>query len=57
MLEILGQSQNPTIIQMHLKKLFSGIHRVSFGNNNETLLAMKSSLNEEVKLANTIEVT
>lgn len=31
MLEILGQSQNPTIIQMHLKKLFSGINKVSFG--------------------------
>ena len=46
MLEILGQSQNPTIIQLHLKKLFSGIHTVKFGENNEKLLAMRSSLGE-----------
>jgi hypothetical protein len=39
---------------MHLKKLFSGINKVKFGENNETLLAMKSSLNEEVKLEKTI---
>jgi dynein heavy chain 2 len=50
MLEILGQSQNPSIIQLHLKKLFSGINKVKFGENNEKLLAMKSSLGEEVML-------
>lgn len=42
---------------MHLKKLFSGIHKVRFGDNNETLLAMKSSLNEEVQLSKPIEVS
>lgn len=42
---------------MHLKKLFSGIHKVKFSENNDNLLAMKSSLNEEVPLAKTIEVT
>ena len=26
LLEILGQSQNPLVIQMHLKKLFAGIN-------------------------------
>ena len=57
MLEILGQSQNPTIIQLHLKKLFSGIHTVKFGQNNEKLLAMRSSLGEEVKMSTEIEVT
>ncbi len=28
LLEILGQSQNAQVIQMHLKKLFAGIHKV-----------------------------
>jgi len=28
LLELLGQSQNPTVIQSHMKKLFAGIHKV-----------------------------
>lgn len=54
MLEILGQSQNPTIIQLHLKKLFSGIHTVVFGERNEKILAMRSHLKEEVRLSEEI---
>lgn len=30
MLEILGQAQNPAVIQSHLKKLFAGIHKVMY---------------------------
>ena len=30
LLEILGQSKNPAVIQSHLKKLFAGIHKVKF---------------------------
>ena len=57
MLEILGQSQNPAIIQLHLKKLFSGIHKVRFSEQQDQLLAMLSSLGESVPLLNTIEIT
>ena len=51
MLEILGQSQNPAIIQLHLKKLFSGIHTVKFSDGEERILAMRSHLKEEVRLS------
>lgn len=56
MLEILGQSQNPSIIQLHLKKLFSGIHTVKFTDAQDRILAMRSHLREEVLLSQEIEV-
>lgn len=34
LLEILGQSKNPAVIQSHLKKLFAGIHKVQFNKDN-----------------------
>ena len=34
LLEILGQAKNPAVIQSHLKKLFSGIHKVAFNKEN-----------------------
>jgi len=43
LLEILGQSQNPEVIQMHLKKLFAGIHKVEFNAESTEILSMKSS--------------
>lgn len=57
MLEILGQSQNPSIIQLHLKKLFSGIHTVKFTEPKDKILSMLSHLKEEVRLIEDIEVT
>lgn len=30
LLEVLGQSNNPEVIQGHLKKLFAGIHKVGW---------------------------
>jgi dynein heavy chain 2 len=57
MLEILGQSQNPLIIQLHLKKLFSGIHTVKFTDSKDKILSMMSHLKEEVRLTEDIEVT
>lgn len=50
LLEILGQSTNPQVIQTHLKKLFAGIHLVDFNRDNTAIIAMKSSANEIVKL-------
>lgn len=49
LLEILGQSQNPEIIQQHLKKLFGGIHRVTISKGNIT--QMLSAESEEVNIS------
>ena len=56
LLEILGQSKNPLVIQMHLKKLFAGIFAVEFVNNNEKISAMKSAANEVVSFKEKILV-
>ncbi len=49
LLEILGQSKNPQIIQTHLKKLFSGIHSVQFSEDGKLIIAMLS-MEGEVKI-------
>ncbi|KAK6038641.1 dynein heavy chain, region 2 [Cooperia oncophora] len=56
LLEILGQSTNPTVIQSHLKKLFQGIDKVVFGANNETISAMLSVQGEHVPLSHPVRV-
>jgi dynein heavy chain 2 len=33
LLEILGQAQNPAVIQSHLKKLYQGVYRVEFSDS------------------------
>ncbi|EGR34149.1 hypothetical protein IMG5_022750, partial [Ichthyophthirius multifiliis] len=48
LLEILGQSQNPTVIQMHLKKLFAGINKVDFNKDSSQILSIISSHKEIV---------
>ncbi|KAJ3070332.1 Cytoplasmic dynein 2 heavy chain 1 [Podochytrium sp. JEL0797] len=50
LLEILGQAQNPNVIQSHLKKLFAGVHQVEFDENITSIVAMKSLEGETVKL-------
>ena len=50
LLEILGQSKNVLVIQMHLKKLYAGIHSVEFKENNTMISAIKSSSDEKVPL-------
>ncbi|CAJ0566765.1 unnamed protein product, partial [Mesorhabditis spiculigera] len=50
LLEILGQSTNPLVIQAHLRKLFQGIDKVVFGEGNLTLVAMVSADGEVVLL-------
>jgi len=57
LLEILGQSTNPAVIQSHLKKLFAGIHSVEFDSGQTTIVAMKSLDGEVVPLINQVKVT
>lgn len=66
LLEILGQSTNPAVIQTHLRKLFQGIHHVQFDGLDElasgktsvaTLTAMCSLDGEVVPLQRPIQLT
>ncbi|THD25188.1 Cytoplasmic dynein 2 heavy chain 1 [Fasciola hepatica] len=66
LLEILGQSTNPAVIQTHLRKLFQGIHHVQFDGLDElvsgktsvaTLTAMCSLDGETVPLQRPIQLT
>ncbi|PKU41804.1 cytoplasmic dynein 2 heavy chain 1 [Limosa lapponica baueri] len=54
LLEILGQSTNPLVIQSHLKKLFAGINSVSFDEEFKYIVAMKSVEGEAVPLRNKV---
>ena len=57
LLEILGQSTNPEVIQTHLKKLFAGIHSVQFDDGCKHILAMKSVAGEVVPLKRQMQIT
>jgi dynein heavy chain 2 len=57
LLEILGQSKNPEVIQAHLKKLFAGVHSVIFNEDCTKLVAMKSLHGEIVNLKNPVAIT
>ena len=57
LLEILGQSKNPEVIQTHLKKLFAGIHSVVFSEDSKFIKAMQSIEKEVVPLLNPVEVS
>ncbi|XP_072467338.1 cytoplasmic dynein 2 heavy chain 1 isoform X1 [Notamacropus eugenii] len=54
LLEILGQSTNPAVIQSHLKKLFAGINSVCFDEDCKYITAMKSLEGEVVPFKNRI---
>ena len=41
LLQILGQSTNPEVIQTHLKKLYQGINKVVFTAGFQTITAIK----------------
>ncbi|KAK3100036.1 hypothetical protein FSP39_013759 [Pinctada imbricata] len=56
LLEILGQSTNPSVIQTHLKKLFAGIHSVQFDDNSQHIVAMKSLDGEVVPLLKKVKI-
>eukprot|EP00965_Chrysotila_dentata_P148664 4908922-Pleurochrysis_carterae.AAC.1 len=57
LLEILGQSKNPAVIQSHLKKLFAGIFRVQFGDKDATITAMCSLDGEVVPMLKPVVIT
>jgi dynein heavy chain 2, cytosolic len=57
MLEILGQASNPTVIQSHLKKLYAGIHSVSFASGNSAITHMNSVHGESVQLPKQVAVS
>ncbi|XP_071846316.1 cytoplasmic dynein 2 heavy chain 1-like isoform X2 [Apostichopus japonicus] len=57
LLEILGQSTNPNVIQTHLKKLFAGIHSVEFDEGSKHIVAMKSLEGEVVPLKKSVAIT
>lgn len=50
LLEILGQAQNPAVIQQHLKKLFQGVQKVGFNEDQTAITSILSSAKEEVQL-------
>lgn len=58
LLEILGQSENPKIIKMHLKKIFAGIYDVEFKQRGKNLdiVNMIASTGEIVPLVKPVEV-
>ncbi|KAI9183234.1 hypothetical protein H9P43_004151 [Blastocladiella emersonii ATCC 22665] len=56
LLEILSQSAtNPRVVQMHLKKLFSGLHRVIM--EGESVVGIASAKGEEVMLDAPVAIT
>ena len=57
LLEILGQSSNPTVIQSHLKKLYAGINAVEFNANNTQIVAILSGERERVPLGKPVDVS
>ncbi|CAH2225380.1 cytoplasmic dynein 2 heavy chain 1 [Pelobates cultripes] len=57
LLEILGQSTNPAVIQSHLKKLFAGVNSVVFDKDFKNITAMKSLEGEVVPLKTMVLVS
>lgn len=56
LLEILGQSTKPMVIQAHLKKLFAGIYNVDFDESCTRIMAMKSLEGEVVPLKSPVKI-
>ncbi|XP_073414467.1 cytoplasmic dynein 2 heavy chain 1 isoform X2 [Dendrobates tinctorius] len=57
LLEVLGQSTNPAVIQSHLKKLFAGVNSVDFDKDHKHITAMRSLEGEVVPLKNKVLVS
>lgn len=57
LLEILAQTQNPAVIQLHLKKLFAAIHTVGFSADNSFIVELFSAEKERVPLTQKVQLT
>ncbi|XP_045342577.1 cytoplasmic dynein 2 heavy chain 1 isoform X15 [Leopardus geoffroyi] len=57
LLEILGQSTSPSVIQSHLRKLFAGINSVCFDEESKHITAMKSLEGEVVPFKNKVLIS
>jgi dynein heavy chain 2 len=53
----LAQTQNPTVIQLHLKKLFAAIHTVGFSADNANIIELFSAEKERVTLTQKVQLT
>ncbi|KAL3906894.1 MAG: hypothetical protein SGPRY_010376, partial [Prymnesium sp.] len=51
------QAKNPMVIQSHLKKLFAGIHKVEFDEDNGSIVSMCSLDGEVVPLTRAVPVS
>ncbi|KAL3676900.1 hypothetical protein R1sor_026848 [Riccia sorocarpa] len=56
LLEILGQSENPRVIQTHLRKIFSGVQTVSFSEDCRRITAVESPEGEVLQLLSPVHV-
>ncbi|CCW60917.1 unnamed protein product [Phytomonas sp. EM1] len=56
LLEILGDSHNPFVIQAHLKKLFMGINLVEFNMDKTAITHMLSADGERVELQQPVSI-
>ncbi|KAL7746090.1 hypothetical protein RI367_008587 [Sorochytrium milnesiophthora] len=56
LLEILGQSHNPRIIQNHLKKLFAGVDAAVFNGDMTQILAVQSAEGERLSLHQPVDI-
>ncbi len=56
LLEILGQSDNPSVIDLHVKKLFAGIHQVVF-DSKKNIIGFQSNIKELVLLRTPVPIS
>lgn len=56
LLEMIGQTQKISVLQAHLKKLFSGVQNVQF-NSSGNIIAIESPQNEIVNLIKPVQVS
>lgn len=53
---MIGQTQKVSVVQAHLKKLFSGVQNVQF-NSSGNIIAIESPQNEIVNLIKPVQVS